>query len=52
MGTATLDNAEVKVLWAMTKDVELLRKIFTEMWWYFMSNLSMSLSERYLMTIE
>ena len=28
MGTATLDNAEVKVLWAMTKAVELLRKYF------------------------
>ena len=27
MGTATLDNAEVEVLWAMTKAVELLRKI-------------------------
>jgi len=26
MGTATLDNAEVEVLWAMTKAVELLRK--------------------------
>ena len=28
MGTATLDNAEVKVLWAMTKAVELLRNYF------------------------
>ena len=27
MGTATLDNAEVELLWAMTKAVELLRKI-------------------------
>ena len=28
MGTATLDNAEVELLWAMTKAVELLRKDF------------------------
>ena len=28
MGTATLDNAEVEVLWAMTKAVELLRNYF------------------------
>lgn len=27
MGTATLDNAEVEVLWAMTKAVELLKNI-------------------------
>ena len=30
MGTATLDNAEVELLWAMTKAVELLKKHFTE----------------------
>lgn len=28
MGTSTLDNAEVEVLWAMTKAVELLRNYF------------------------
>ena len=28
MGTATLDNAEVEVLWAMTKAVELPRNYF------------------------
>ena len=28
MGTATLDNAEVELLWAMTKAVELLRNYF------------------------
>jgi len=30
MGTATLDNAEVELLWAMIKAVELLRKAFIE----------------------
>jgi len=30
MGTATLDNAEVEVLWAMTKAVELLKNDFME----------------------
>ena len=28
MGTATLDNAEVELLWAMTKAVELLKNYF------------------------
>ena len=30
MGTATLDNAEVEVLWAMTKAVELLYSVVKE----------------------
>ena len=30
MGTATLDNAEVELLWAMIKAIELLRKAFIE----------------------
>ena len=28
MGTATLDNAEVELLWAMTKAVELLERFY------------------------